>query len=223
MTAMERSISPYDLRGSEVNMADSLGINYYYAEDDETLEALKQGAGDSELQKRVDEMRQLQTLIDDLRASEKTLNALTPGLSHYELQQMLDDMREMCADGSAGSVGTLEEQMTSLKKIVDEAIVLQEYEVCAGGKIIKVHTVEIEQDPNKVEGGKGDILTRADLTAEPNLLPEVSCSTLEGTISHLRSRVIGSGTIMKKDKVHQLEKGHSKTLEDNTHQPEKGK
>ena len=26
MTAMERSISPYDLRGSEANMADSLGI-----------------------------------------------------------------------------------------------------------------------------------------------------------------------------------------------------
>ena len=132
--------------------------HYYYAEDDGTLEALKQGAGDSELQKRVDEMRQLQTLIDDLRASEKTLNALTPGLSHYELQQMLDDMREMCADGSAGSVGTLEEQMTSLKKIVDEAMVLQEYEVCAGGKIIKVHTAEIEQDPNKVKGDKGDIL-----------------------------------------------------------------
>jgi len=40
------------------------------------------------------------------------------------------------------------------------------YQVCAGGKIIKVHTAEIEQDPNKVEGGKGDILISADLTAE---------------------------------------------------------
>ena len=68
------------------------------------------------------------------------------------------------ADGSAGEVGSLEEQMTTLKKIVDEAMVLQEYEVCTGGKIIKVHTVEIEQDPNKVEGGKGDILIRADFT-----------------------------------------------------------
>jgi len=29
-----------------------------------------------------------------------------------------------------------------------------------------VHTVEIEQNPNKVEGGKGDILIRADLTAK---------------------------------------------------------
>ena len=78
--------------------------NYHYAEDDGTLEALQQGAGGHELQKRVDEMRQLQTLIDDLRASEKTLNALTPGLSQYELQQMLHHMREMCADGSAGGV-----------------------------------------------------------------------------------------------------------------------
>ena len=87
---------------------------YHYAEDDGTLEVLKEGAGGHELQKRVDEMRQLQTLIDDLRASEKTLNALTPGLSQYELQQMLHHMREMCADGSAGGVGPLEEQ------IVDE-------------------------------------------------------------------------------------------------------
>jgi hypothetical protein len=32
------------------------------------------------------------------------------------------------------------------------------------GKIIKVHTTEIDQDPNKEEGGKGDILISADLT-----------------------------------------------------------
>ena len=78
------------------------------AEDDGTLEALKQGAGDYQLQERVDEMRELQTLIDDLRAGDKTLEALS--LSHYELQQMVDDMRERCADGSAGGVGILEEQ-----------------------------------------------------------------------------------------------------------------
>jgi len=35
--------------------------------------------------------------------------------------------------------------------------------------------------------------------------------------------VIGRGRIIKKGKVHQLEKGNSKTLEDNMHQPEKGK
>ena len=80
--------------------------HYHYAEDDGTLEALKQGAGDYELQKRVDEMRELQTLIDDLRAGDKTLEALS--LSHYELQQMVDDMREMCADGSAGGGGANE-------------------------------------------------------------------------------------------------------------------
>ena len=141
--------------------------HYYYAEDDGTLGALKQGAGDSELQKRVDEMRELQTLIDDLRAGDKTLEALS--LSHYELQQMVDDnMREMCADGSAGGVGILEEQMNTLQKIGDEmragetlealkqgilnrkqiigegTMVLQEYE---RGEFIKVHTAEIEQDP----------------------------------------------------------------------------
>ncbi len=143
--------------------------HYHYAEDNGTLEALKQGAGDYELQKRVDEMRELQTLIGDLRAGDKTLEALS--LSHHELQQMVDDMREMYADGSAGAVGSLEEQMTKLKKIVDEAMVLQEYEVCTGGKIIKVHTVEIEQDPNKVEGGKGDILICADLTTEQKRFP----------------------------------------------------
>jgi hypothetical protein len=54
-------------------------------------------------------------------------------------------------------------------------------------------------------------------------LPEASCSTLEGTVSHLheeksytlRSPVIGSGTIMRKDKVSQLE--------DNKHKLEEGK
>jgi hypothetical protein len=39
MTAMERSISPYDLRGSEVNMADSLGIKDTYKEPAWMLEA----------------------------------------------------------------------------------------------------------------------------------------------------------------------------------------
>ena len=67
-------------------------------------------------------MRELQKLIDDLRAGDKTLEALS--LSHYELQQMVDDMREMCADGSAGGVGILEEQMNTLQKIGDE--------MCAG-------------------------------------------------------------------------------------------
>ena len=76
--------------------------HYHYAEDDGTLEALKQGAGDYELQKRVDEMRELQKLIDDLRAGDKTLEALS--LPHYELQQMVDEMREMCADGSVTEV-----------------------------------------------------------------------------------------------------------------------
>ena len=133
---------------------------------DGTLEALKQGAGDYELQKSVDEMRELQTMIDDLRAGEKTLEALR--VPHYELQHMVDDMREMCADGSAGGVGPLEEQMTTLQKIGDEmravetlealkqgilnrkqiigegTMVLQEY---ARGEFIKVHTAEIEQDP----------------------------------------------------------------------------
>ena len=85
---------------------------------DGTLEALKQGAGDYELQKRVDEMRELQTLIDDLRAGDKTLEALS--LSHYELQQMAHDMREMCAAVSGGGVGILEEQMNALQKIGDE-------------------------------------------------------------------------------------------------------
>ena len=62
-------------------------------------------------------MRELQTLIDDLRAGDKTLEALS--LSHYELQQMVHDMREMCAAGSGG-VGILEEQMNTLQKIGDE-------------------------------------------------------------------------------------------------------
>lgn len=91
---------------------------YHYAEDDGTLEALKQGAGGHELQKRVDEMRELQTLIDDLRAGDKTLEALS--LSHYELKQMVHDMREMCAAGSSGGVGILKEQMNTLQKIGDE-------------------------------------------------------------------------------------------------------
>ena len=140
----------------------------------ETLEVLKQGilnrkqsTGDGTLVcKEYPEETKDNGKYSGESAGDGTLEALTPGLSHYELQQMLDDMREMCADGSAGSVGTLEEQMTSPKKIMDEAMVLQEYEVCAGGKIIKVHTAEIEQDPNEVEGGKEDILISADLTAE---------------------------------------------------------
>jgi hypothetical protein len=135
---------------------------YHYAEDDGTLEVLKQGAGGHELQKRVDEMRELQTMLDDLRAGDKTLEALS--LSHHE--QMVADLRAMYADGSAGEVGSLEEQMTTLKKIVDEAMVLQEYEVCARGEIIKVHTAELEKDPNEVEGGKGDILNSEQITAE---------------------------------------------------------
>ena len=36
------------------------------AGDKQTLEALKQGAGDYELQKRVDEMRELKTMVDDM-------------------------------------------------------------------------------------------------------------------------------------------------------------
>ena len=166
--------------------------HYHYAEDDGTLEALKQGAGDYELQKRVDEMRELQKLIDDLRAGDKTLEALS--LSHYyELQQMVDDMREMCADGSAGGVGILEEQMNTLQKIGDEmragetlealkqgilnrTMVLQEYErgefikgpsaeieQDPGGQIIKVHIAKIEQDANKVEGAT---MISAKITAE---------------------------------------------------------
>jgi vacuolar-type H+-ATPase subunit I/STV1 len=156
---------------------------YHYAEDDGTLEALKQGAGDYELQKRVDEMRELQTLIDDLRAGDKTLEALS--LSHYELQQMVDDMREMCADGSAGGVGILEEQMNTLQKIGDEmragetlealkqgilnrkqiigegTMVLQDY---ARGEFIKVHTAEIEQDP----GGQIIKVHTAEIEQDPN-------------------------------------------------------
>jgi hypothetical protein len=160
---------------------------YQYAEHDGTLEALKHGAGGHELQKRVDEMRELQKRLDDLRAGDKTLEALS--LSQYELQQMANDMREMCAAGSGGGVGILEEQMNTLQKIGDEmragdtlealkqgilnrkqiigegTMVLHEYEVCAGGKIIKVHTVEIEQDP-EVEGGKEDIMISEKITAE---------------------------------------------------------
>jgi len=155
-----------EMRAEEETLEALKQGQYHYAEDDGTLEVLKEGAGGHELQKRVDEMRQLQTLIDDLRASEKTLNALTPGLSQYELQQM----REMCADGSAGGVGPLEEQMTTHQKIVDEmragdgtlealkqgilngrkitsegTMVLQQYEVCARGEIIKVHKAELEK------------------------------------------------------------------------------
>jgi hypothetical protein len=160
---------------------------YQYAEHDGTLEALKHGAGGHELQKRVDEMRELQKRLDDLRAGDKTLEALS--LSQYELQQMANDMREMCAAGSGGGVGILEEQMNTLQKIGDEmragdtlealkqgilnrkqiigegTMVLHDYEVCAGGKIIKVHTVEIEQDP-EVEGGKEDIMISEKIIAE---------------------------------------------------------
>jgi len=156
---------------------------YQYAEHDGTLEALKQGAGGHELQKRVDEMRELQKLLDDLRAGDKTLEAFS--LSQYELQQMAHDMREMCAAGSGGGVGILEEQMSTLQKIGDEmragetlealkqgilnrkqiigegTMVLQEYE---RGEFIKVHTAEIEQDP----GGQIIKVHTAEIEIDPN-------------------------------------------------------
>jgi hypothetical protein len=121
---MQRVQMELDLCELQKEVADMCAVGalkqgqYHYAEDDGTLEVLKQGAGGHELQKRVDEMRELQTLIDDLRAGDKTLEALS--LSNYELQQMVHDMREMCAAGSGGGVGRLEEQMNTLQKIGDE-------------------------------------------------------------------------------------------------------
>ena len=138
--------------------------HYHYAEDDGTLEALKQGAGDYELQKRVDEMRELQTLIHDLRAGDKTLEALS--LSHYELQQMVDDMREMCADGSAGGVGILEEQMNTLQKIGDE-MRAGETQVSAGASTGSTGTPEGRREgiPSMCDGGNGAMMIGADSAA----------------------------------------------------------
>ena len=50
-------------------------------------------------------------------------------------------------DGGNGADSAAEEKLVARGLIIDP-----------GGAFIKVHTAEIEQDPNKVEGGKGDIL-----------------------------------------------------------------
>jgi hypothetical protein len=148
-----------EMRAEEETLEALKQCQYHYAEDDGTLEVLKEGAGGHELQKRVDEMRQLQTLIDDLRASEKPLNALTPGLSQYELQKIVDEMR-----AGDGTLEALKQGILNGRKITSEGtMVIQEYEVCARGDIIKVHKAELEKDPNEV---KGDILNSEKITAE---------------------------------------------------------
>ena len=92
MTAMERSISPYEERGSEASMADSLGIkdaakesskgqNFKDADSDGTgstqMDQMDPGTGAS-VAKIATLMTSLQKMVDYLRAGDKqTLEALT--------------------------------------------------------------------------------------------------------------------------------------------------
>ena len=128
-----------EMRAEEETLEALKQCQYHYAEDDGTLEVLKEGAGGHELQKRVDEMRQeeqmttLQKIVDEMRAGDGTLEALKQGILNG---------RQITSEGT---------------------MVIQEYEVCARGDIIKVHKAELEKDPNEV---KGDILNSEKITAE---------------------------------------------------------
>ena len=71
-------------------------------------------------------------------------------------------------DGGSGAGSAAEEKSVARGLIIDPGgafikVHTAELEQDRGGKIIKVHKAELEKDPNEV---KGDILIRADLTAE---------------------------------------------------------
>jgi len=117
----------------------------------------------------------------------------------------VDEMR-----AGDGLLEALKQGILNRRKITGEGtMVLQEYEVCAGGKIIKVHTVEIEQDP-EVEGGKEDIMISEKITAEQKSVARGEgtiriCMLEKGKFSTLSSPAHGGGTILAKGKVRQLE------------------